>query len=180
MTRGGVGVATAPRHGLQILRASRVLGLKNLQRRYAIFNDSRTIRDGSIGARLLRMTKINSFRDLLVWQKAMNLAVRTYKTAQSLPKAEQLVLGYQLRKSSLSIPSNIAEGFSRHSRPAYINHLWIAHASGAELETQVEVGRLVELIQPRVMEMLHADAQEVGRMLNGLVRSLESTEPEKG
>ena len=125
------------------------------------------------------MTKINSFRDLLVWQKAMDLAVRTYKTAQRLPKAEQLVLGYQLRKSSLSIPSNIAEGFSRHSRPAYINHLWIAHASGAELETQVELGRLVELIEPRVMEMLIDDSQEIGRMLNGLVNSLELSASEK-
>ena len=124
------------------------------------------------------MIKINSFRDLLVWQKAMDLAVRTYKTAQRLPKAEQPVLGYQLRKSSLSIPSNIAEGFSRHSRPAYINHLRIAHASGAELETQVEVGRRVELIEPRVMEMLIGDSQEIGRMLNGLVKSLESTTSE--
>ena len=121
------------------------------------------------------MPKINSFRELFVWQKAIDLAVRTYKTAQRLPKGEQQVLGYQLRKSALSIPSNIAEGFSRHSRPSYIQHLWIAHGSGAELETQVEVGRRVELIDPRSSEMLIADAQEIGRMLNGLVSSLEST-----
>ena len=125
------------------------------------------------------MCKINSFRELLVWQKAMDLAVRTYRTSQRLPKAEQPVLGYQLRKSALSMPSNIAEGFSRHSRPTYVQHLWIAHASGAELETQVEVGRRVELIDPRSTEMLIADAQEVGRMLNGLVRSLELTASEE-
>ena len=74
---------------------------------------------------------------------------------------------------------NIAEGFSRHSRPTYVNHLWIAHGSGAELETQVEVGRRVDLIDMRSSEMLIADAQEVGRMLNGLVRSLELTASEE-
>jgi len=119
------------------------------------------------------MSNISSFRDLLVWQKAMDLAVRTYRMAQRLPRAEQTTLGYQLRKTSLSVPSNIAEGFSRHSTPTYVRHLWTAHGSGAELETQVEVGRRVELIDTRSAEILIADSQEVGRMLNGLVNSLE-------
>ena len=77
-----------------------------------------------------RMMKIESYRDLIVWQKSMELAVRCYRAAQALPKSEQQVLGYQLRKSSVSIPSNIAEGHSRHSTPHYIQHLWTAHASG--------------------------------------------------
>jgi four helix bundle protein len=96
--------------------------------------------------------------------------------AQALPKVEQQVLGYQLRKSSVSIPSNVAEGHSRHSTPHYIQHLWTAHASGAELETQVEIGRRVELFTEQQAEMLIRDAQEVGRMINGLVRSLERSE----
>ena len=69
------------------------------------------------------MTTINSFRDLLVWQKSMDLAVRCYKAAQRLPKADQMVLGYQIRKSAVSMPSNVAEGFSRHSTAFYIQHL---------------------------------------------------------
>ena len=125
------------------------------------------------------MTKISSFRDLLVWQKAMDLAVRTYRIAQRLPDREQWTLGHQLRKSSLSIPSNIAEGFSKHSTPTYVRHLWTSHGSGAELETQVEVGRRVELIDPRSAEMLITDSQEIGRMLNGLVQSLERSVPEQ-
>jgi four helix bundle protein len=129
--------------------------------------------NGSVPAQSLHMSKISSFRDLLVWQKAMDLAVRTYRMAQHLPRVEQTTLGYQLRKTSLSVPSNIAEGFSRHSTATYVRHLWIAHGSGAELETQVEVGRRVELIDTRSAEMLITDAQEVGRMLNGLVNSLE-------
>jgi len=68
----------------------------------------------------------------------MNLAVRCYRTALKLPKQDQMVLGYQIRKSSVSMPSNVAEGHSRHSAPHYVQHLWTAHASGAELETQLE------------------------------------------
>ena len=76
---------------------------------------------------LCAMNTINSFRDLLVWQKAIALAERSYKVAQRLPKTDQIVLGYQLQKSAASIPSNFAEGFSRHSTAHYIQHLWTSH-----------------------------------------------------
>jgi four helix bundle protein len=82
------------------------------------------------------------------------------------------VLGYQLRKSSLSIPSNVAEGWSRHSTPSYLQHLWIAHGSGGELETQLEVGRRLQLVQTDAADVLIRDAQEIGRMINGLAKSL--------
>ena len=121
-------------------------------------------------------TNINSFRDLLVWQKSMDLAVRCYRTAQKLPKHDQMVLGYQIRKSSVSMPSNVAEGHSRHSTPHYVQHLWTAHASGAELETQLEIGARVEIVSPEEAQFLIDDAQEIGRMINGLVKSLERGE----
>ena len=126
------------------------------------------------------MSDIESYRDLFVWQKSMDLAVRCYRAAQALPKSEQSVLGYQIRKSSVSIPSNVAEGHSRHSTPYYIQHLWTAHASGAELETQVEIGRRVNLFTGLQAEALIRDAEEVGRMINGLVRSLQRSEHEHG
>ena len=122
------------------------------------------------------MPDIESFRDLLVWQKSMDLAVRCYRTAQLLPRSEQQVLGYQLRKTAVSMPSNVAEGFARHSTAHYIQHLWTAHASGAELETQVEIGNRLELFTTQQAEMLIRDAQEIGRMINGLVSSLERSE----
>jgi four helix bundle protein len=122
------------------------------------------------------MNTITSFRDLLVWQKSMDLAVRCYQTAQRLPRAEDLVLGYQIRKSSVSLPSNIAEGWSRHSTAHYIQHLWTAHGSGGELETQLELGRRLKLVTNDTADILLADAQEVGRMLNGLAKSLERSE----
>lgn len=119
------------------------------------------------------MSKISSFRELLVWQKAMDLAVRSHNLARSFPKSDDFVLGHQIRKSAISIPSNIAEGFSRHSTASYIQHLWIAHASGAELETQVELGRRLRLAGEEEANTLTAHAQEIGRMINGLVAALE-------
>ena len=116
---------------------------------------------------------ISSFRELIVWQKSMDLAVRAYNTAKKLPSEDRMVLGYQIRKSSVSMPSNVAEGFSRHSTPHYVQHLWTAHASGAELETQLELGSRLQLIPVAHADLLIRDAQEIGKMINGLVRSLE-------
>ena len=121
------------------------------------------------------MSKIESFRDLLVWQKSIDLAVRCHRVAKRFPRDEQPALGYQTRKSSLSIPSNIAEGFARHSTASYVQHLWTAHASGAELQTQLIVGNRIEIVSEQEAAALLADAEEVGRMLYGLVRSLERT-----
>ena len=108
--------------------------------------------------------------------KAIDLAERTFRLAHAMKRADDAVLGYQLRKSALSIPSNIGEGWSRHSTAAYIQHLWVAHASGGELETQIEVGRRLGLISAEAADVLTRDAQEVGRMINGLVASLERGE----
>jgi four helix bundle protein len=119
------------------------------------------------------MPKIQSFRDLLVWQKSMDLAVRCHRMAKRFPRDEQPVLGYQTRKSSLSIPSNVAEGFARHSTASYVQHLWTAHASGAELQTQLLVGTRIEIVSEADAAAMIADAEEVGRMLYGLVASLE-------
>ena len=71
------------------------------------------------------------------------------------------------------MPSNVAEGFARHSTAFYIQHLWTAHASSAELQSQLEVGRRITIVPERDAEILIADAQEIGRMLHGLVHSLE-------
>jgi four helix bundle protein len=120
-----------------------------------------------------RMTQINSFRDLLVWQKAMDLAVRCYGVSRRMPKDEQGVLGYQIRKCAVSLPSNIAEGKARQSTAIYMNHLWIAHGSGAELETQLELGARVKVVSEKEATALISNAQEIGRMLKGLVTSLE-------
>ena len=71
------------------------------------------------------------------------------------------------------MPSNIAEGFARHSTASYVQHLWTAHASGAELQTQLLVGARIEIVSEAEAATLIADAEEVGRMIYGLVASLE-------
>jgi len=121
------------------------------------------------------MAKINSFRELLVWQKAMDLAVKCYGVSRRMPRDEQSVLGFQIRKCAVSMPSNIAEGKARQSTAVYQQHLWVAHGSGAELESQLELGKRVKVVTEADATTLIADAQEVGRMLRGLIGSLEQS-----
>jgi four helix bundle protein len=118
------------------------------------------------------MPKISSFRDLMVWQKAMALAERGYRFSKELHRDDQLVLGHQIRKSCVSVPSNIAEGFGRHSTPEYIHHLRFSKGSVNELQTQVELAKRLRIVSEAEATTMISDAEEVGRMLNGLVDSL--------
>jgi four helix bundle protein len=121
------------------------------------------------------MAKLNSYRELIVWQKSMNLADRCYRMTRRFKRDDQLVLGHEIRKSCVSIPSNIAEGFGRHYTPEYIHHLRFSSASSNELQTQVELSKRVEIVGAEEAAMLIADAEEIGRMLHGLIGSLERT-----
>ena len=121
------------------------------------------------------MAKPRSFRELLVWQKAMDLAEGCYQLSRRLNRDDQYGLGFQLRKSSVSVPSNIAEGYGRHHTASYVNHLWIANGSSNELQTQLELAGRVQIVSPDDASKYIAQAQEVGRMLIGLIRSLEQS-----
>ena len=120
-----------------------------------------------------RMAKLTSFRELIVWQKSMNLAEHCYRISRRFRRDDQLVLGHEIRKSCVSVPSNIAEGFGRHFTPEYIHHLRFSNGSNNELQTQVEIGRRVEIIAEEEASLVIANAEEVGRMLHGLIASLE-------
>lgn len=85
--------------------------------------------------------KTNSYKDLIVWQKAVKLSVAIYELTHNFPKGEIYGLISQMRRSAISIPSNIAEGRTRGTRKDYINFLRIAYASSAELETQLEISK---------------------------------------
>lgn len=103
----------------------------------------------------------------------MELAERCYGATASFPQREIFGLASQIRRAAVSIPSNIAEGHSRRSRQAFLNHLSIALGSLAELETQIELASRLKLIsQSPAIEILQ-EAEEIGRMLHGLIRSLE-------
>ena len=102
----------------------------------------------------------------------MALAERCYRLTRRFKREDQ-DLGVQLRKACVSIPSNIAEGFGRHHTASYINHLWIANGSGNELQAQLEIARRIGIVTADEAGAYMGDAEEIGRMLTGLIRSLE-------
>jgi four helix bundle protein len=118
------------------------------------------------------MSNITSFRDLIAWQKAMDLAVQIYALTEDFPKREWFGLAYEMRKSAVSIPSNIAEG-NRRKTPGYINHLFIALGSHGELDTQCELATRRKFIRADQQAALESLLAEVGRVTHGLLRSLD-------
>uniref|UniRef100_A0A7C4R546 Four helix bundle protein n=1 Tax=candidate division CPR3 bacterium TaxID=2268181 RepID=A0A7C4R546_UNCC3 len=89
---------------------------------------------------------MNSYKDLIVWRKAMDLVVEVYKITEGFPKTEIYGIISQMRRCSVSIPSNIAEGRRRSSEKDFKNFLIIAYSSGAELETQIEISKRLSFI----------------------------------
>ena len=119
--------------------------------------------------------KVQSYRDLLVWQKAMELVVECYKFVSSLPKNETYGLISQVQRAAVSIPANIAEGHGRDHLGDYLRHLSIANGSLKELETHLLlVGRLGYCHEDDA-EPLLAKCAEIGKMLAGLSKSLKGT-----
>jgi four helix bundle protein len=116
---------------------------------------------------------IQDFRDLVVWQRSMDLVLDVYRITDAYPRYELFNLTTHSRKSAISIPSNVAEGANRRALPAYVNHVNIAMGSEAELFTQLEVGRRRGYISARDLEKPFGELAEIGRMLNGLSTSLE-------
>jgi four helix bundle protein len=121
--------------------------------------------------------KVESYRGLLAWRRAMDLTVDCYAVADALPRHETFGLASQIRRAAVSVPANIAEGHARDSLREYLRHLSIALASLAEMETHVLITvRLGYLEAPRGDALL-GRAGELGRILNGLKRSLEAKLP---
>jgi len=96
-----------------------------------------------LGSEAKKMSSIRSYRDLRVWQEAMELTELCYKRTAGFPKCEIYGLQSQVRRAAVSVVSNIAEGHSRQSRAAYLNHLSIALGSQADVETQIELSLLM-------------------------------------
>lgn len=114
---------------------------------------------------------IQSFRDLTVWQKSMDLAVAVYRGTEAFPKSETFGLTSQIRRASVSIPSNVAEGKAVGGQ-RYRRHVKFALGSNAELQTQLELAARLKLLSESEGNTLLERTSEVGRMLAGLLRSL--------
>ena len=114
-----------------------------------------------------------NYTELVAWQKAMDLVQDVYLATKTFPKEEKYGLTTQMRRAAVSIPSNIAEGQGRSGRGEFRHHLSIAHGSLRELETQLVIAlRLGYLSQSCVDDLLEL-AGTVGRLINGLLRSLQ-------
>jgi len=118
--------------------------------------------------------KINTYKDLIVWQKSMELVVVVYELTEQYPKSEQYNLIPHTRKSAISVPSNIAEGRRRGSQKDFRQFLIIAYASGAELETQIEIAKRLPFGQKLDFTKVDQLLDEVMRMLNRMISSLRS------
>jgi four helix bundle protein len=114
-----------------------------------------------------------SYRDLIAWQKAMDLADAIYDATEDFPKREIYGLASQLRRAAVSVPSNIAEGQSRLTGGPFRLFLGHARASLAELETQLEIARRRKFITDARCEELKTRASETGRLINGLLESIQ-------
>ena len=120
---------------------------------------------------------IHSYKDLIVWQRAMELVTAVYELTEIFPREEMYGLTSQIRRSAVSIPSNIAEGRVRGTAKEYLQFLRIAYGSGAELETQIEIAK-------RLKNTKHLDYQvtddlllEVMKMLNSMISKLYVSNP---
>jgi four helix bundle protein len=118
--------------------------------------------------------KINSFRDLQVWQRGLEVVSAVYRLSASFPKAELYGLAGQVRRAAVSVPSNIAEGHTRASTREYLHHVSIALGSLAEVETQLEIAcRLGYLGESELVKML-AEVTVLGKQLHALRDSLRN------
>lgn len=113
-------------------------------------------------------------RDLIVWQKAMQLTIDVYNLIRQLPLEEKYALSDQMRRSAISIPSNVAEGNARESKRDTNHFLHIAQGSRAELETQLELCLRIGYLSETQLKETLSPSDEVGRMLAGLIKSLKS------
>lgn len=119
--------------------------------------------------------EIKSYQDLVAWQKAMELVEQVYILARGLPPEERFGLAAQMQRSAVSIPANIAEGQGRKHRKEFVNHLSIARGSLAETETHILLlGRLGYVGKDHLRGIWQL-SQDVGRLLNGLLRALQRT-----
>ncbi|MFO8014014.1 MAG: four helix bundle protein [Phycisphaerae bacterium] len=116
---------------------------------------------------------IRTYRDLLVWQKAMDVAERVYQATGAFEDGERYGLVAQMRRAAVSVASNVAEGFGRGHRAEFRRYLEIARGSLFELQTQAELARRLGWLKGTVLTEMREGTQEVDRLRSGLMRSVK-------
>ena len=118
-----------------------------------------------------------NYADLIAWQKAMNLAESVYRVTKTLPRDETYGLTSQMRRAAVSIPSNIAEGEGRGTSGQFLHMLGVSYGSLRELETQVILAGRLQLLSEDDRRHVIEQCAEVGRLLNGLMKSIKRRAP---
>ncbi|QBZ98003.1 four helix bundle protein [Flavobacterium sangjuense] len=116
---------------------------------------------------------MSNFRNLQIWQKSMTLTTNIYIATKNFPKEEIFTLTSQIRRSSISIPSNIAEGFGRDSNKEYLRFLNVSIASLFELQTQLEIGKNIEYLTELEFNKIYEDTRELERMLVSFIKKIK-------
>ena len=116
---------------------------------------------------------IQSYRDLRVWQEGVSLAELVYRTTRSFPKEEMFGLTSQMRRASVSVPANIAEGYGRENAGSYLQFLRIAQGSLKEVETHAIIAHRVGLLAEEGLNVILAVSTSTGKMLRSLIRAIE-------
>jgi four helix bundle protein len=119
-------------------------------------------------------SKCQSYRDLRVWQEAVKLAEICYRLMKIFPKEELYAMTSQIRRASVSIAANIAEGYGRKHQKEYIQFLYIAQGSLKELETHLFIAQRVEISSSEDISPILTQCDSVGRLLGGLIRAIET------
>ena len=117
--------------------------------------------------------RIASYRDLKVWQFAMDLATRSYEITKSFPRDEMFGLTGQIRRCAVSVAANIAEGYGRESRGSFVQSLRVAQGSLKELETHVLISERIGLLKDRDVADFLAACEKCGKMLRSLIRVVQ-------
>jgi four helix bundle protein len=122
------------------------------------------------------MSEIKSYKDLLIWQKGIDIAIALYELVEDFPKEEIYALTSQVKRASISISSNIAEGYGRNSTQSYIHFISISRGSLFELETQLIVAQKLKFIKNETLfsELMNQITEE-SKMINSFINKLESS-----
>ena len=115
---------------------------------------------------------MKSYRDLIVWQKSVNMVTDVYKLLNSFPDDEKFGLTSQIKRSSVSISSNIAEGYGRNYTKDYIRFLNIARGSLYEMQTQLQIAINLKFINTEDLRSINAVSNEIEKMLNSLIKKI--------
>lgn len=118
---------------------------------------------------------MKTFRDLLIWQKAMTMVTNCYAISSTFPKEEQFGLTSQIRRCSISIPCNISEGYGRGTNKDYHRFLTIPLGSLFEFQTQIEIAYNLKYISEEKFSELYEDSRELERMLSAFIHKVKET-----